>query len=673
MLSGTAHGRQVLRVQVGICGGGPTGLLLSSLLSRYGISNMVVERNKVPSTVPQAHFINIRSMEVLRHALGGLDRAVTEKMPPLDHWRDFSVCQSVLGRELARIDHFKDKGIAPALQRLSPTMVGNLSQSELVPMLLEDARKWGDDETVLMDTELFALKQSASGVVLQCVQGRGGSGRGVFDVDCMYAVAADGTKGITRRLAGFDDDIGVEGKTLGNIANIWFRSEQLSRILLNLSRRPAMLYFVFNEKTIGIVVNHDTRMGQFTFQMPFFPPMQNGKDLFGSNDKLLRIIREAVGFPDLRVEHVSCRFWTMKSRVAPSYQKGRVFLCGDTAHEFPPAGGLGMNTGIQDAHNLAWKLAIALSPYHRSSNCNSTASCSTEVDMLLASYEKERRPAALANAEVSVRNWQRSLLPARALGLNPDVPVALINTLGRGPICRAVGSVCMKAGVQHLKGLRGEGGLIQASIHALSIPKLRGILLRGEGLPLHLPRHDIGFIYGQTTSSEDCRPDEWWAQRDLVIGGRMPHFQLLSPCCKVVISTVDIAFQLRKVVQGPRAVLLTVCPLENITADGIQDFKDIPPVIETFQVISAPEKEKFYREISKDVSLLWPSLPLFSDSRGQLQAIDIVPETGLSASLMRAGGDSVLVRPDGYVAWVGYFKNVRPNSLRQLLLSGLGD
>ncbi len=670
MLLSTAQGRQVLRVQVGICGGGPTGLLLSSLLSRYGVSNVVLERNKLPSPVPQAHFINIRSMEVLRHALGGLDRAVTEKMPPVDHWRDFSVCHTILGCELGRIDHFKDKGIVPALRRLSPTMVGNLSQSEFVPMLLEDARKWGGDETVLMDTELFALKQSTSGVALQCIQGRGGGGRGVFNVDCMYAVAADGVKGITRMLAGFDDDIGEDGKTLGNIANIWFRSEQLSRTLLSQSKRPAMLYFVFNEKTIGIIVNHDTRMGQFTFQVPFFPPMQNGKDLFGSNDKLLRIIRDAVGFPDLRVEHVSCRFWTMKSHVAPFYRKGRVFLCGDAAHQFPPAGGLGMNTGIQDAHNLAWKLAVALTPYHEYSNCNTAANYSMEVDTLLASYEKERRPVALSNAEVSVRNWQRSLLPAQALGLNPDIPVALANMLGKGPVSRVVGSLYMKAGVQHLRGLYGKGGFVQASIHVLSVPKLRGVLLRGEGLPLHLPRHDIGFIYGQTTSSEDCQPDEWWAQRDLIIGGRMPHFQLLSPCSKAMVSTVDIASQLSKTVRGPRAVLLTFFPLGNITTDEIQDFKDIPPIIETFQVILAPENGRFYREINKDISLLWDNVPLFSDSCGQLQAVDSTPEAGLSASLMRAGGDSVLVRPDGYVAWVGHLKNVRRNSLRQLLLSG---
>ncbi len=96
-----------------------------------------------------------------------------------------------------------------------------------------------------------------------------------------------------------------------------------------------MLYFVFNEIMIGIIVNHDMRMKQFVFQVPFFLAMQNGKDLFGSNEKLLRIICEAMGFPDVNVGHVLCRFWTMKIRVVLFYQKGRVFLCGDTAHQFP--------------------------------------------------------------------------------------------------------------------------------------------------------------------------------------------------------------------------------------------------------------------------------------------------------------------------------------------------
>ncbi len=71
-----------------------------------------------------------------------------------------------------------------------------------------------------------------------------------------------------------------------------------------------------------------------------------------------------------------------------------------------------MNTGIQDAHNLAWKLVVVLVPYHGPSNCNTAANHSTEVDILQESYEKERRHVALANAEVSVRNWQKSLLPA---------------------------------------------------------------------------------------------------------------------------------------------------------------------------------------------------------------------------------------------------------------------
>ncbi len=79
----------------------------------------------------------------------------------------------------------------------------------------------------------------------------------------------------------------------------------------------------------------------------------------------------------------------------------------------------------------------------------------------------------------------------------------------------------------------------------------------------------------------------------------MPHFQLLLPCSRAMIHSVDIASQLSKMVQGPRAALLTLSPLGNITSDEIQDFKDIPPVIQIFQVILTAENGRFYREMIK--------------------------------------------------------------------------
>jgi 2,4-dichlorophenol 6-monooxygenase len=75
------------KVQVTICGGGPSGLVLSSLLSRYGVPNLVLERAVDPPKLPRAHFINLRSMEVCRHALSGLDSQIIARMPPLEQWR----------------------------------------------------------------------------------------------------------------------------------------------------------------------------------------------------------------------------------------------------------------------------------------------------------------------------------------------------------------------------------------------------------------------------------------------------------------------------------------------------------------------------------------------------------------------------------------------------------
>jgi 2-polyprenyl-6-methoxyphenol hydroxylase-like FAD-dependent oxidoreductase len=113
-------------------------------------------------------------------------------------------------------------------------------------------------------------------------------------------------------------------------------------------------------------VAHDLRTGEFVAQVPFFPPHQSLEKDF-SPDVLKALIERAAcgrgtkgdGLGDLEVR--SARSWTMSAEVADSFVtgNGRVVLCGDAAHRFPPAGGFGMNTGVQDAHALAWRIATA--------------------------------------------------------------------------------------------------------------------------------------------------------------------------------------------------------------------------------------------------------------------------------------------------------------------------
>ena len=126
----------------------------------------------------------------------------------------------------------------------------------------------------------------------------------------------------------------------------------------------------------------------------------DSKDDF-TDVKCMSKIRKFVELHDLSIHIINKSFWTMAAQSARQYCKGRVFLVGDAAHRLPPTGGFGMNTGIQDAHNLAWKLTFVLK-YHISGK-------------LLGSYEEERAPIAEQNIKWSAENAKRYVKIGEAL------------------------------------------------------------------------------------------------------------------------------------------------------------------------------------------------------------------------------------------------------------------
>ena len=118
----------------------------------------------------------------------------------------------------------------------------------------------------------------------------------------------------------------------------------------------------------------------------------NTKEDF-TNEYCINEIRRVLDIPNLEIKIINKSFWTMAAQVAEKYRQGRIFLVGDAAHRLPPTGGLGMNTGIADVHNLAWKLAFVLN---------------REVsDSLLDTYYNERAPIAKRNIEWSTENAKR--------------------------------------------------------------------------------------------------------------------------------------------------------------------------------------------------------------------------------------------------------------------------
>jgi 2-polyprenyl-6-methoxyphenol hydroxylase-like FAD-dependent oxidoreductase len=139
-----------------------------------------------------------------------------------------------------------------------------------------------------------------------------------------------------------------------------------------------LIFRIFLSAQVHVTELEWTFLKICTLQIPFYPPQQQFEEF--TEEVCKGIIYDAAGTRDIEIEVKTIKKWSMHAQVAASYfdKYGRIILVGDAAHRFPPAGGFGLNTGVQDAHNLAWKLAAVLKGH-----CPSA---------LLLTYDTERRP-----------------------------------------------------------------------------------------------------------------------------------------------------------------------------------------------------------------------------------------------------------------------------------------
>lgn len=204
--------------EVLIAGAGPVGLTLSSLLSRFGVANLVLERSQGLPTHPQAHFINCRTMEIFQHAFPPqLQRHLQGLTPSLHYWRHFIYCTSVLGRksvEIGRVDHFwEDNSPCPPsllphriLQAQSPAGVAHLSQKRLMPLLYQEAIAAAGVKEMKKGHVLFGWevqgfqegKAEGDDVLEVTAHEEGSSASSLFQ--CEFLVAADGASSRLRQV-----------------------------------------------------------------------------------------------------------------------------------------------------------------------------------------------------------------------------------------------------------------------------------------------------------------------------------------------------------------------------------------------------------------------------------------------------------------------------------------
>ncbi|MFE2936009.1 FAD-dependent monooxygenase [Streptomyces sp. NPDC059278] len=368
-----------------IVGAGPVGLATALVLGRHGVPSVVCEQYGGINPHPRAHVVNTRSMELLR-SWGIADAVRADSVDP--RWAlNIQWKQTLSGSGLGRINMAEGHG-EQLLRRIdaSPEMITSCAQDRVQQHLLDAVLAQGM-ATVRYDTTVLGIADRGDAVDVTVE-----SGQCRQTLRARYAVAADGAAGGLRETLG----ITTEGSpVLGHQLNIYFHADLSPWTEAD----PALLIWAINTTSPGVFIGMDG-VRRWTFQRSFDPATESPGDY--SPERCARIIREAVGVDELEVDIRSVGPWTMVARTAGRYRSGRVFLAGDAAHQFPPTGGLGMNTGLADADNLGWKLAAVLGGW--------------APESVLDSYESERRPVAVANARHSVLNATKM---AEA-GIGPD-------------------------------------------------------------------------------------------------------------------------------------------------------------------------------------------------------------------------------------------------------------
>jgi putative polyketide hydroxylase len=356
--------RESVDVPVLIVGGGPVGLLLAVGLRHFGVDCMVAEKHGSTLDFPKGRRVTARTVEILRQ--WGLEGAVSGvSLPEADSLFVFEG-ETLLGAG------FRRRGMrVDGVSRLSPAGELICSQELLEPVLRERATDDGAD--VRFATEVAGFAQDDDGVIAEVVA----HGEPV-SVHAAYMVAADGVRGRTREALG----VGRSGPgAVGSRVSILVEAD----LEIRMKERQSAVYWLRQPRAGSVFAAVDNK-SRWLFAVPYDPDTEAADSL--TEDRCLELVRGGLGDDSVRLRYLGHRIWEPTALVADRYQVGRVFLAGDAAHVTTPVGGLGMNCGIADAHNLAWKLVGVLAGWAGPS--------------LLGSYEPERRPHAVACAGASL-------------------------------------------------------------------------------------------------------------------------------------------------------------------------------------------------------------------------------------------------------------------------------
>ena len=622
-----------------IVGGGPSGLMLSHLLLSYQVPFVLLEAQSPQFHHPQAHFLNTRTMEILLSEVPSIYDQVRAAMPPVEQWKYIQFGYSASSGIMARVAHPVDvpfgtgdaNGILlpsgqitappttppPSTTALSGMSVGHLAQHTFSRILYDEAMANTNSRSKLLyDTPVTNVELLNDNQYLVTTT------TGV-SVKSPVVVAADGSNSILRQKwnIGWNGQEGIQ-----DLVNVHFTTSPDAAAKLP----PAMLYSIFSPKLVGMMVCHSP--GEYVLQIPYFPPYQTVEQDFHA-DKVHDIVHAALGYSDPSIKIKSIKTWKMSSVIASQYQSGPGgVLIGDAAHVFPPAGGFGMNTGLQDAHALAWRLAR----HYYTQNHNS----GVPILPSLQEYSRERRPIAQQNAALSVRNYQRILHLTKACYLNDQHPAAVIAMLnGMSGILslehrQGIFANLVKAAMWPLGSLADPN-----HVHARHLTNnVRSILRKGGGLPLLFPQLELGYGYDDTNhpGKDNSWKDDTKAYSPVLKEGYLfPHVEMRvvsGPGGKFkigsIISSSDLPAKFRS---GP-------LPCYVLVVFGWDD--DFSDMIQRVQVQSPATTLKVVRVIP----------PVSSLMQANINEVILQDINDRMSTLIGKVPIVAVVRPDGHVS-----------------------
>jgi 2,4-dichlorophenol 6-monooxygenase len=493
-----------IEVPVLIVGGGGCGLTSSLFLSDMGVESLLVERHEGTSHLPKAHYLSQRTMEIARQF--GFADAIYAVSSPMENISAVRWCTTLGGdgsldrRVIHKLDAFGGGSLRDRYERDSPVVSGNVPQIRLEPVLRAEAERRAP-ERVLFYHEMRGFEQDDTGVTARILDRETNE---TFTVRARYMIGADGGRGVGEALG-----IPMDGpRRMMEMVTAHF-SADLSEWITDHS---CMIHWFINPDgegtwASGALVPMGPTWGPGCEEWYFVRAVHPDDPERYDDESSVARIRELLRLPELQAQVHRISHWVLDAIVAERYQVGRVFLAGDAAHRQPPTTGLGLNTAIQDAHALTWKLKAVLS--------------GEAGDGLLETYESERRPVGQRNAQWAVMTWFNHPVNDAAMGLFPGQSAserhaalaAFFAETEDGRTRRAKLAEVMN--VQRLE--------FQAHDIELGFAYEHGALVR-DGTPPP-PRDPMGGIYSPTTRPGHRLPHVWLEGN----GARISTLDLVRP------------------------------------------------------------------------------------------------------------------------------------------------